>query len=187
MSGRLRGSLLKPGVNLGLGLGLGLALLSASGCADTDACKGHSETCLSLTLSGEGGVAQADRLEVMVMRSSKPTMPMMALDAPKSLPVKVAVLWPDGPGTVSVRSYLSGQLNGVSPELSLDLRNGDHDQRRLSLFPPIDGTALGDLGSVPPRDMATMPPRDMAMPPPDMATPPPDLTPPPLDLSPSVD
>lgn len=181
MRGRLLNSL------LGAGLGLSLCLtLGASGCADSDACKGHSETCLSLTLSGENGVAQADRLEVMVMRTSKPTLPMMALDSPKALPVKVAVLWPDGPGTVSVRSYLAGQLNGVSPELSLDLRNGDHDQRKLALFPPISGTALGDLGTAPGRDMA-MPPRDMASAPPDMTMSPPDLTQPPPDLTAPVD
>lgn len=182
MSGRLPASLLAP---------LLAVTAAASGCADSDACKGHSETCLSLTLSGESGVTQADRLEVMVLRTSKPTMPMVPLDQPKSLPVKVAVLWPDGPGTVSVRSYLSGQLNGVSAELSLDLRNGDHDQRKLSLYPPLDGTSLGDLGSVPPRDMAqtprdmAMPPRDMAQTPPDMAQTPPDMTSPPDLTSPT--
>src|SRR5262245_60861008 len=83
------------------------ALLCAgiSGCADEDACKGRSETCLSLTLSGEG-VTEADQLEVLVVRQPKPQTPMMPLGEPKPLPFKVAVLWPDGPGTVSVRSYL---------------------------------------------------------------------------------
>jgi hypothetical protein len=160
---------------------LGLGLAGPAGCAaDSDACKGRSETCLSLTLLGEDGVGQIDQLSVMVMRQPKPQAPMMPLGEPRPLPVKVAVLWPDGPGTVSVRSYLNGQLNGVSAELSLDLRNGAHDQRKLSLYPPLSGSGLGDLASGP-RDMAH-PPADMATPP-DLTAPPPDLTAPPPDLT----
>lgn len=163
------------------------ALLFAGlvGCADQDACKGHSETCLSLTLSGEG-VMTADQLEVMVQRSPKPQAPMMPLGDAKALPFKVAVLWPDGPGTVSVRSYLSGTMNGVTSELTLDLRNGEHDMRKLTLYPPIDGKPQ-DFGTAARRDMAR--PVDMTVPPvPDMTAPPadmtagPDMTVPPPDM-----
>ena len=139
---------------------LALLLAGGAGCADEDACKGHSETCLSLTLSGEG-VMSADQLEVMVIRQPKPQTPMMPLGEPKPLPFKVAVLWPDGPGTVSVRSYLMGTLNGVTPELALDLRNGEHDRRKLSLFPPLSGMQQ-DFGTAEKRDMAK--PRDLSMP-----------------------
>lgn len=156
----------------------------ASGCADEDACKGRSETCLSLTLSGEG-VMQADQLEVMVLRQPKPQTPMMPLGEAKPLPFKVAVLWPDGPGTVSVRSYDSGTLNGVTPELALDLRNGEHAQRKLTLFPPLEGKPQDFGGPPPKRDMAKpmdlSTPPDMTMPPDmstpvDMMAPPPDMT-----------
>jgi hypothetical protein len=165
------------------------ALLASAlaGCADQDACKGRSETCLSLTLSGEG-VMEADQLEVMVQRLPKPQSPMMPLGEARPLPFKVAVLWPDGPGTLSVRSYLAGTLNGVSSELTLDLRNGEHDMRKLTLYPPLDGRPI-DFGTPPRRDMArpvdmTMPPPpDMSMPPSDMSVPPPDFSVPPPDFS----
>jgi hypothetical protein len=150
-----------------------------SGCADEDACKGRSETCLSLTLSGEG-VMEADQLEVLVVRQPKPQTPMMPLGEPKPLPFKVAVLWPDGPGTVSVRSYLQGTLNGVTPELALDLRNGEHDRRKLTLYPPLAGIPQ-DFGTVERRDMKK--PMDLSMP--DLSMP--DLSPPPPDMTGSSD
>lgn len=174
---------------------LSTGLVSASGCADSDACKGRKETCLSVTLYGEGGVTRADQLQVMLMRKSKPDQPMMALGSPQDLPFKVAVLWPDGPATLSVRAMLEGQLTGVSPELSLDLRNGQHLQRKLTLYPPLPGTEAVDMASGR-RDLSSSPP-DLVTAPPDLAevpdlaespdlsvTPPPDLsvTPPP-DLS----
>lgn len=171
------------------------AALTATGCADNDACKGHSETCLSLTLYGSDGVTRADQLQVLLMRKVQPVLPMMTLDSPQDLPFKVAVLWPDGPATLSVRAMLSGQLAGVSPEFALDLRNGQHLQRKVTLYPPLPGTVDVDLGAPRP-DMAT-PATDMATPPPDLAealdlaelpdlfeVPPPDLAmPPPPDLA----
>jgi len=154
-----------PSVGSARGRGLGAALLfaglaSASGCADSDACKGHSETCLSVTLYGESGIKSVDQLQIMLSRRSKPDQPMMALSSPQDLPFKVAVLWPDGPATLSVRAMLAGQLNGVSPEFALDLRNGQHLQRRVTLYPPLPGTD--------PVDMATIR-RDLSVPP-DLAT-----------------
>lgn len=172
------------------------AALSAAGCTDNDACKGHSETCLSLTLYGSDGVTRADQLQVLLMRKVQPVLPMMTLDSPQDLPFKVAVLWPDGPATLSVRAMLGGQIAGVSPEFALDLRNGQHLQRKLTLYPPLPGTADVDLGSSRP-DMAT-PSADLATTSPDLAEvpdlsevqdlpevpPPPDLTmPPPPDLA----
>jgi hypothetical protein len=170
----------------GLLSGLLLLGVSAPGCSDSDACKGRSETCISLTLSGADGVTQADQLEVQVLRQPKPEMPMVPLGEPRPLPFKVAVLWPDGPGTLSVRSYLQGKLNGVTAELALDLRNGAHDQRKLTLFPPLVGMPLGDLGGTPPRDMAA-PPADMTAPPADMTSPPADMTSPPVDMTSPAD
>ncbi len=173
-------------------VGLALAgLWAASGCVDSDACRGRSETCLSLTLSGDTGVTQTDQLQVMFMRMLKPDVPMMSLDSPQDLPLKVAVLWPDGPATISVRALLTGQLIGVTPELDLDLRNGEHAQRKLTLYPPLPGS-----GVLPP-DMAKSQPDlrqpvdlsdtspDLAESPPDLSMPPPDLSmpPPPIDLA----
>ena len=140
-------------------------LASAGGCADSDACKGHSETCLSVTLYGENGITSVDQLQIMLSRKSKPDQPMMALGSPQDLPFKVAVLWPDGPATLSVRAMLAGQINGVSPEVALDLRNGQHLQRKVTLYPPLPGTD--------PVDMATVR-RDLSVPP-DQATQQPDL------------
>lgn len=160
-------------------------LASAGGCADSDACKGRSETCLSVTLYGEG-VTRADQLQVMLMRKAKPDQPVMALGSPQDLPFKVAVLWPDGPATLSVRAMLEGQLAGVSPELALDLRNGQHLQRKITLYPPLPGTEAVDMASHR-RDLSTPP--DLAKQPPDMTEVPdlletPDLsTPLPPDLS----
>ena len=141
------------------------AALTAAGCADNDACKGHSETCLSLTLYGSEGVTRADQLQVLLMRKVQPVLPMMTLDNPQDLPFKVAVLWPDGPATLSVRAMLSGQIAGVSPEFALDLRNGQHLQRKVTLYPPLPGTADVDLGASRP-DMAT-PAMDLATTPPE--------------------
>ncbi len=147
--------------------GAGLALLSAAlGCgSDNDACNGRSETCLSLTLSGSDGVAKADQVQVYVARKAKTQNPVEALSEPRELPFKIAVLWPDGPATLHVRTYFRGQLNGLSPEISLDLRNGAHEKRKLTVYSPISGSPLPD---VPTLDMAV--PRDMASPP-DMTTP----------------
>lgn len=184
------------GHSLGWGAGrrllpvAGLSLLTGlTGCADNDACKGHSETCLSMTLYGSDGVTRADQLQVMFMRKPKPDMPMMPLGSPQDLPFKVAVLWPDGPATISVRAMLSGQLAGVSPEFSLDLRNGQHQQRKVTLYPPLPGnadqpdllTSRPDLSS--PADLSTVNP-DLATPSPDLSVPP-DLSepPPPIDLA----
>lgn len=126
-----------------------------------------------------------DRLEVMVLRQPKPQQPAVPLSMPFALPFRVAVLWPDGPGTLSVRSYLQGQLNGVTPELGLDLRNGAHDMRKLTLFPPLVNSSLGDLGYAPRRDMAM--PKDMAMQPPDLAMSPDLAMPPAPDLAAAPD
>ena len=173
---------------------LGLAGAAAlSGCGDSDACKGQKGTCISITLDGESGVTEADRLVVMVQRKAKPDVPAMAIDSPLALPFKVAVLWPDGAGTLSVRSYLQGTLNGVTSEIALDLRNGVHEKRKLTLYPPLPGTVgTPDMKGNPPSDMR-MPPRDMRGPEDDMATPddmtmpPPDLSGPGPDLSPLPD
>lgn len=171
------------------------AALTAAGCADNDACKGHSETCLSLTLYGSEGVTRADQLQVLLMRKVQPVLPMMTLDNPQDLPFKVAVLWPDGPATLSVRAMLSGQIAGVSPEFALDLRNGQHLQRKVTLYPPLPGTVDVDLGAArpdmatPAMDLATPPPPDLAEAPdlaelPDLFEVPPDLAlPPPPDLA----
>jgi hypothetical protein len=172
-----------------------VGLSAAAGCADSDACKGRSETCLSLTLSGSDGVTSVDQLQLQFMRKPKPDLPMMALGTPQELPFKVAVLWPDGPATLSVRALLSGQLVGVSPEFALDLRNGQHQQRKLTLYPPLPGT-VADLGgtrpdlSSNPKDLATTPPDlaevpDMAMSEPDLAMSPPDLAVPPDQSTPT--
>ena len=55
-------------------------------------------------------------------------------------------------------------------------RNGAHDKRKLTLYPPLSGTPLGDLGGTPP-------PRDMATHPPDMSTQPADMSTQPADMS----
>lgn len=171
------------------------ALTSLGGCGESsDACKGQSETCLSLTLYGSDGVTRADQLQVMFMRKPKPDMPMMPLGSPQDLPFKVAVLWPDGPATISVRAMLSGQLAGVSPEFSIDLRNGQHVQRKLTLYSPLPGN--GELPDLATRSDLSSPPRDMATSNPDLAEPqdlaeptPPDLSvpPPPIDLALPID
>lgn len=193
--GRTAGRWAGPVAGLALVTGLS-GLTGLTGCGESnDACKGQSETCLSMTLYGSDGVSRADQLQVMFMRKPKPDMPMMPLGSPQDLPFKVAVLWPDGPATVSVRAMLSGQLAGVSPEFSLDLRNGQHVQRKVTLYAPLPGSgelpdlAAGrpDLSSSPP-DLATNPPDlaetpDLAEPPVDLAVPPPiDLAMPPVDL-----
>lgn len=162
---------------IGLGLPLFVAL-GLSGCKDADACKDHSETCVSLTLFGAEGVSQADQLQLYIQRKLKPDMPMMPLSEPQEFPLKVAVLWPDGPATLSVRSYLRGQLNGLTSELTLDLAGGAHAHRKLTLYPPLPEG---------PADMATPPPRDLSMPPRDLSTPPADLTTPPDDMATAVD
>lgn len=160
--------------------GLSLSIAGLGCGSDNDACKGRTETCLSLTLSGSDGLTKADQVQVYVARKPKTGSPVEALSEPRELPFKIAVLWPDGPATLHVRTYLQGQLNGLSPEISLDLRNGAHDKRKLTLFPPISGSPLPDMsGGVLP-DMTS--PRDMANPP-DLADPPPDLSPP-ADMSP---
>ena len=172
---------------LALTLLCGAALFSLGGCNDHDACKGVKETCLSITLVGEG-VTEADQLQVLVARKPATTMQMMALGSAQQLPFKIAVLWPDGPAALSVRTLLGGQVNGVTSELVVDLRNGQHGLKRLTAFPPLPGPAgLPDLAVV--RDMArtdmAKPPGDMAMPedmavPEDMTVvPQPDLTMPP--------
>lgn len=150
-----------------LALVLGGALALLGGCSGgNDACKGVNETCLSLTLMGTEGVTQADQLEVLLSRQTKGRNPMMALGSPQDLPVKVAVLWPDGGATISVRSFVAGVLTGVSAELTLDLRGGAHAKRALTLYPPIAGPTPADLAG---RDLATPPPPDLATP--DLATP----------------
>lgn len=142
-----------------------------SGCSeDSDACEGRAETCLSLTLFGSDGVSAADQLRMMLLRKEQPLSPMTPLGSVQDFPFKVAVLWPDGPANLSVRSSLGGMLNGVSAEISLDLRNGQHAQRKLTLYPPLPGSQPTDMAR--PRDMTTLP--DMAVPP-DMTVPP-DLT-----------
>lgn len=170
-------------VLIGAALAVGTAAAGCSG--DNDACSGRSETCLSLTLSGADGVAKVDQVQVYVARKAKTSSPVEALSEPRELPFKVALLWPDGPATLHVRTFLQGQLNGLTPEISLDLRNGTHDKRKLTLYPPLTGTGLPDLGMTPPPDMTS--PRDMANPA-DMATPPdmdpPDMDPP--DMSPDM-
>lgn len=157
----------------------GLLLSSVlSGCSeDSDACEGRAETCLSLTLFGSDGVSAADQIRIMLLRKEQPLSPMMPLSSVQDFPFKVAVLWPDGPANLSVRSSLAGSINGVSAEISLDLRNGQHAQRKLTLYPPLPNTQPTDMAR--PRDM-TAPP-DMAVPP-DLTLPP-DLTVPP-DLTP---
>lgn len=173
----------------GLAIGLAVGASALSGCSDHDACKGIKETCLSLTLVGAEGVTEADQLQVLVQRKPAPTMQMMALGSPQVLPFKVAVLWPDGPATVSVRSSLAGQVNGVTSELILDLRAGQHTMRRVTLFPPLLGPGLPDLATGPrdlmrPADLRTpdlssppdlSPPEDMSVAQPDLTLPP-DLT-----------
>lgn len=155
----------------------GAALSALGGCNDHDACKGVKETCLSITLVGEG-VTEADQLQVLVARKPAMTMQMMALGSPQPLPFKIAVLWPDGPAALSVRTLIGGQVNGVTSELVIDLRNGQHGLKRLTAFPPLPGPGLPDLAVV--RDMART---DMAKPPEDMAKPPEDLAMPPEDLA----
>ena len=159
--------LLLPALLLGVSL--------SAGCKDSDACKGRSETCLSVTLQGAEGVGALDQLQVMVQRKPNTDMTMMALSSGQELPFKVAVLWQDGPATLSVRGLRGGQVQGVTPEIALDLRNGKHAQQLLTLYPPI----VGGMGLDAP-DMAK-PPADMAKPPADMTVPE-DLTKP-EDLS----
>lgn len=168
-------------------MGLALSSVLTSGCSeDSDACEGRAETCLSLTLYGSDGVSAADQLRIMLLRKEQPLSPMTPLSAVQDFPFKVAVLWPDGPANLSVRSSLSGMTNGVSAEISLDLRNGQHAQRKLTLYPPLPNTQPTDMAR--PRDMAVQP--DLAVPPDmtvlqDMAVPP-DLTVP-ADLATSSD
>ncbi|MDW8283102.1 MAG: hypothetical protein RMK29_15400 [Myxococcales bacterium] len=183
------------GAALALVLGAGLV-----GCASEDACRGRSETCLSLTLLGAEGVTELDQLQLVLRRMPRPLSPAMRLPSPQTLPFKVAVLWPDGPGTLSVRGYREGVLRGVTPELALDLRGGAHARRVLTLYPPLAG-GDADLGAADlhapdlrapdlrlPPDQA-MPPDlagDQAMPPDlagDQATPPQDGSP--VDLDPA--
>jgi hypothetical protein len=145
-------------------------LTVASGCSDNDACSGRKETCLSLSLTGAEGVDKVDQVQAFVSRMPKPLSPVDALGEPRALPFKVAILWPDGAASVHLRAFLQGKLIALTPEITLDLRNGVHERRKLTLFPPIVGTELPDMaGGTPPRDMAT--PRDLATPPADMATP----------------
>ncbi len=117
----------------------GCAKKDAPSRAVIDGCQGRSESCLSLTLRSEENIDHIDRLEIMIKRATAPASPMTPLDKPVALPVNVAVLWPDGPGTISVRTYLQAQMNGVSPEMALDLRNGQHELHELMLFPPLGG------------------------------------------------
>jgi hypothetical protein len=154
-----------------------------TGCSeDNDACEGRPETCLSLTLFGANGVVAADQLKVLILRKEQPVSPSTPLSTVQDFPFKVALLWPDGPGNLSVRSLLAGSLNGVSAELSLDLRNGQHAQRKLTLFPPLPGTTPMDMAK--PRDLSMLPdlttPKDLTVTPDLTATPdlsePPDLT-----------
>jgi hypothetical protein len=114
----------------------------------------------------------------MVMRQPKPEMPMMPLGTPEPLPFKVAILWPDGPGTLSIRSFLQGQVNGVTAEITVDLSNGAHEQQLLTLFPPLVGSSLGDmwlptppdmtsttdLSAPAPADLTVLPPEDLSTP-----------------------
>ncbi len=166
---------------------LGALAGALAGCAQSsDACQGRTETCVSLTLSGSDSVTQVDQLEAVVMRQALSQMPIMPLNVAQTLPFKVAVLWPDGPGTLSIRSFLAGQLNGVTPELALDLSHGSHAQYALTLYPPLVGSPLGDMW-LPPMDMAvpdmtTVAP-DMTTTAPDMTTRPPDMTIRPPDMS----
>ncbi len=159
-------------------LGGTLLLVAAlCGCSeDSDACEGRTETCLSLTLFGSDGVTAADQLKVMLLRKEQPLSPSTPLSSVQDFPFKVALLWPDGPANLSVRSSLSGVVNGISAEISLDLRNGQHAQRKLTLFPPLPTTQPTDMARV--RDLSSLP--DLTTPPdltvmPDM-TAPPDLT-----------
>ena len=172
---------------------LGLLSMAGAGCTDNDACKGRRETCLSISLSGAEGLDKVDQVQVYVSRQAKPLSPVDALGEPRSLPFKLAVLWPDGPATMYVRTFLQGKLNGLTAEISLDLRNGAHEKRKLTVFPPIFGIDLPDMAGPPPpradmampRDMAT--PMDMATPvdmADDMPAPPTDLPMPPVDLPP---
>jgi hypothetical protein len=120
-----------------------LPLLACSKGGGADACAGIKETCLSLTLSG-AGVRLVDQLELMIMRSRSVRSPMMRMSSAQELPFKVAVLWEDGAATLSVRSYLQGRLNGVTPELTVELSNKAHVSRALTLYPPLPGG--GDMG-----------------------------------------
>ncbi len=161
-----------------------LALAVGGGCAadSGDACEGRSETCLSLTLYGSDGVTAADQLKVLIWRKDQPLSPTTPLGDRQDFPFKVALLWPDGPASVSVRSMLAGTVNGVSAEISLDLRNGQHAQRKLTLFPPLPTSPSMDMAR--PRDMTMLP--DLSTPPqPDLAEQP-DLTAP-ADLSSPTD
>lgn len=158
---------------------LGALLLSAPlwgiGCGGDDACKGRGETCVSLTLLGSEGISQVDQLQVFVTRKAAPSSPMTPLGSPQDLPFKVAVLLPDGVSLLSVRSFLGGTMNGITPEISLELRSGAHDKRLLTLYPPLPGGTGRDM-SVGGMDMR-QPPIDMRQPPVDLR-PPADLRPP---------
>lgn len=147
------------GAALVLVLGAGLG-----GCAGEDACRGRSETCLSLTLLGAEGVTELDQLQLVLRRLPRPLSPAMRLPSPQALPFKVAVLWPDGPGTVSVRGYREGVLRGVTPELALDLRGGAHARRVLTFYPPLTG-GDADLGAPDLRPPDLRLPPDQALPP----------------------
>lgn len=159
-----------------------LVLALGGGCSDSsDACERRTETCLSLTLYGADGVSSADQLKVLIWRKDQPLSPLTPLGDRQDFPFKVALLWPDGPASVSVRSLLAGTVNGVSAEISLDLRNGQHAQRKLTLFPPLPAGAPVDMAR--PRDMTIVP--DLATPKPDLAVVP-DLSEP-VDLSTPTD
>lgn len=168
-----------------------MSLLSA--CSDgSDACEGRTETCLSLSLEGAEGVVGADQIKVLIWRKEQPFSPTTPLGSKQEFPFKVAVLWPDGPANLSVRSFLDGSLHGVSGELTLDLRNGQRAQRKLTLFPPLASNAPQDMARS--KDFSVV--RDMTLPPdlsslPDLSDQPdlsdsPDLSIPP-DLSSSPD
>jgi len=166
-----------------------LLALSLAGChEDGDACEGRTETCLSLTLFGAEGVTAADQLKVLILRRDQPLSPSTPLSSVQEFPFKVALLWPEGPANVSVRSLLAGMTNGVSAELSLDLRNGQHAQRKLTLYPPLPTGTPTDMARV--RDLSTLPdltpPADLLMSPPDLTMSQPDLAVPP-DLSAPTD
>jgi hypothetical protein len=154
-------------------LALSMSLLGG-GCGGDDACKGRGETCVSLTLLGAEGISQVDQLQVFVTRKAAPSSPMAPLGSPQDLPFKVAVLLPDGVSLLSVRSFLGGTMNGITPEISVELRSGAHDKRLLTLYPPLPG-GTG-------RDMASGGGADMRQPPVDMRQPPVDLRPP-ADMS----
>lgn len=134
-----------------------MSLLSA--CSDgSDACEGRTETCLSLSLEGAEGVVGADQIKVLIWRKEQPFSPTTPLGSKQEFPFKVAVLWPDGPANLSVRSFLDGSLHGVSGELTLDLRNGQRAPDLSSLPDLSDQPDLSDSPdlSIPP-DLSSSP------------------------------